>query len=51
MIEDFRNCEFWISSSGFSNRYGHPHIEVVIDILGANKNLIISNELNMIMIR
>jgi beta-lactamase superfamily II metal-dependent hydrolase len=33
ILSDLRFCFFWVLSCGFTNRYGHPHLSVVMNIL------------------
>lgn len=40
----FPNCEQYIASAGYCNRYRHPHSSVVRDILAYGKHPIIVNE-------
>jgi len=51
ILNDIPNCLFWVVSSGLSNRYGHPHLNVVSDIIKKGYVLSWSNELNQIMIK
>jgi len=47
MIKDFPNGKFWIISSGFNNRYGHPSYIVIEDIVSNSKcKCIWVNEIN-----
>ena len=40
----FPNCELYIASAGYCNRYRHPHSSVIRDILAYGKHPIIVNE-------
>jgi hypothetical protein len=50
ILNEVKNCHLWISSSGFSNRYGHPHISVVSDILNIGQCFACNNEFNKVAI-
>lgn len=50
IFNELKNCNLWCSSSGFSNRYGHPNISVMLDILKNRSCFCLSNELNKIVI-
>jgi beta-lactamase superfamily II metal-dependent hydrolase len=51
ILEDINNCEFWITSAGLTNTYGHPSFEIFEDIWIHNKRPIWCNEFNAIVIR
>lgn len=46
LLETIKNPSFWVISAGISNKYGHPHIDVLDDIINNENCLCWSNELN-----
>lgn len=51
MLYKTKNCHLWVSSSGFSSPYLHPHISVVSDILNEGRCFAWSNEFSKITIK
>jgi hypothetical protein len=46
ILEDAKNCLLWVSSAGIYNRYGHPCVQVINDIVYKNEKYFYSvNEL------
>lgn len=49
-LEKYSESAFWFVSTGFKNKFGHPHLPVVNRIINARKNLGWSNEYNRLKI-
>ncbi|PHG27294.1 hypothetical protein COI60_31380 [Bacillus toyonensis] len=50
ILEVTPKCKYWITSSGFSNRYRHPNIDVLLNLIEANKDVLNCNELSKVRI-
>ncbi|PHG02092.1 hypothetical protein [Bacillus toyonensis] len=50
ILEVTPECKYWITSSGFSNRYRHPNIDVLLNLVEANKDVLNCNELSKVRI-
>ena len=48
LLREAQNCFSWVASSGFSNSYAHPGIDVVLDILNARRFFIHNCEFNKV---
>ena len=51
IISNIPNCDFWIISAGFINRYGHPSYKVIEDVCLKGKKCFWVNEISYIRIR
>jgi hypothetical protein len=48
ILSKAQNCALWVASSGFSNSYGHPDIDVVLSILNARRFFMHNCEFNKV---
>jgi competence protein ComEC len=48
LLNTIKDDSMWIISAGISNKYGHPHVSVVDDVVNKGRYLCWSNEINKV---
>lgn len=51
IIDTNKICQYWVTSSGFSNKYNHPSIDVVKNLIEEDKDVFNCNEFSRVIIR